>query len=85
MWYYSNMTTISISQLKMNPAAAISSAQDYPLAVQNRNTTEAYLVGKGLFEKLIVFLEDAEDIKTIKSIDLKDKSDFEEFASEFGI
>jgi len=79
------MTSISISQLKMNPAAAISSAQDYPLAVQNRNTTEAYLVGKSLFEKLVLYLEDAGDRKTIKSIDLKDKSDFEEFASEFGI
>lgn len=69
----------------MNPSAAISSAQDYPLAVQNRNTTEAYLVGKGLFEKLVLFLEDAEDKRTIKSIDLKDKRDFEEFASELGI
>lgn len=79
------MTTISISQLKANPAAALSSAQDYPLAIQNRNTTEAYLVGKSLFEKLILFLEDAEDRKAIKSIDLNDKRDFEEFASELGI
>jgi len=79
------MTTISISQLKANPAAALSSAQDYPLAVQNRNTTEAYLIGKGLFEKLILFLEDAEDRKAIKSIDLNDKRDFEEFVSELGL
>lgn len=79
------MTSISTTQLKMNPAAAISSAQDYPVAVQNRNTTKAYLVGKSLFEKLILFLEDAEDKKAIKAINLKDKSDFEEFASELGI
>lgn len=79
------MTTVSISQLKANPAAAISSAQDYPLAVQKRNTTEAYLIGKSLFEKLVLFLEDAEDRKAIKSIDLNDKRDFEEFASELGI
>lgn len=79
------MTTISISQLKLNPAAAISGAQDYPLAVQNRNTTKAYLVGKSLFEKLVTFLEDTEDKRAIKSINLKDKKDFEEFASELGI
>lgn len=79
------MTTISISQLKANPSAALSSAQDYPVAVQNRNTTEAYLVGKGLFEKLVLFLEDAKDRKAIKSINLDDKRDFEEFASELGI
>lgn len=69
----------------MNPAAAISSAQDYPLAVQNRNTTQAYLVGKSLFEKLVLYLEDVEDKKTLKSINIKDKRDFEEFASELGI
>ena len=79
------MTSISISQLKMNPAAAISSAQDYPVAVQNRNTTEAYLIGKSLFEKLVLYLEDIEDKKALKSIDIKDKRDFEEFASELGI
>lgn len=79
------MTTISISQLKANPAAAISGAQDYPLAVQNRNTIKAYLVGKSLFEKLVVFLEDVEDKKAIKSIDLDDKRDFEEFASDLGV
>lgn len=79
------MTTISITQLKTNPRAAISSAQDYPVAVQNRNDTEAYMVGKDLFEKLILYLEDAEDKKTIKNIDLNNKKDFEDFASTLGI
>lgn len=79
------MTTISISALKVNPASAIRASEDYPVAVQNRNETQAYLVGKSLFEKLMLFVEDAEDRRAIASIDLKDKSDFEEFASELGI
>lgn len=79
------MTTISITQLKANPASAISRSQDYPLAVQNRNDTEAYLVGKKLFEKMILYLEDLEDKKAIKKIDLEDKSDFGEFVSSLGL
>ncbi|MEK7498122.1 MAG: antitoxin [Patescibacteria group bacterium] len=79
------MTSVSISQLKANPAAVLSSASDYPVAVQNRNKTAGYLVGKDLFEKMILFLEDIEDKKTIESIDLDDKGDFEEFAKELGI
>lgn len=79
------MTTISISQLKANPAAALSSAQDYPLAVQNRNTTQAYLIGKSLFEKLVLYLEDVEDRKIIKETDFSKGRDFEDFAKELGI
>jgi len=79
------MTNISISQLKMNPAAAISSAQDYPLAVQNRNTTEAYLVGKSLFERLVLYLEDVEDRKVIEKTDFSKGRDFEDIAKELGI
>lgn len=78
-------TAISISQLKVNPAAAIASAQDCPIAVQNRNDTEAYLIGKGLFEKMVLYLENLEDKKAIKNIDLDDKMDFEEFAATLGI
>lgn len=79
------MTTISITSLKTNPSAAILSAQDYPVAVQNRNDTKAYLVGKSLFEKMAMYLEDVEDRRVIKSIDLSKKRDFEEFASELGL
>jgi len=79
------MTSVSISQLKMNPAAAISDAQDYPLAIQNRNTTEAYLVGRSLFEKLVLYLEDVEDRKTIEKTDFNKGRDFEDIAKELGI
>jgi len=79
------MASISISQLKANPAAALSSAQDYPLAVQNRNTTAAYLIGKGLFEKLVLYLEDVEDRKIIEKTDFSKGRDFEDFAKELGI
>ena len=79
------MTNVSISQLKANPSAVLSAAEDFPVAVQNRNKTAGYVVGKDIFEKLILFLEDIEDKKAIKSIDLNDKVDFEDFAKKLGI
>ena len=85
IWYHIIMTSVSISELKANPSAVLSSAADYPVAVKKRNKTEAYVIGKDLFEKLILFLEDAEDKKVIKSIDLNKKRNFEDFAKELGI
>ncbi len=79
------MTNISITQLKSNPSAALSRAQDYPVAIQNRNSTKAYIIGKELFEKIIMILEDTEDKKILKTINLKDKKDFEDFAQELGL
>ena len=79
------MTNVSISQLNANPSAVLSAAEDFPVAVQNRNKTAGYVVGKDIFEKLILFLEDIEDKKAIKSIDLNDKVDFEDFAKKLGI
>lgn len=80
--------TISISQLKMNPAAAIAQAVDYPVQVANRGRTQAYLVGKKLFEKIIEYLEDQDDVRTVKSIKSREyveARDFDEFARELGI
>ncbi len=79
------MTSISISQLKANPTAAILAAEDYPVQMQNRSKTVGYLVGKNLFEKMIEYLEDLEDKRTIKTVDLGDKADFEDFAKSLGI
>jgi len=79
------MTTVSISQLKINPMAVFNSAIDFPVQIQNRNKTAGYFVGKDLFEKMILFMEDIEDKRVINSIDLNDKSDFEEFAASLGI
>lgn len=80
--------TVSITELKTNPAAAIAQAADFPLSVANRGKTQAYLVGKKLFEKIIEYLEDQEDIATVKSIkreEYAEARDFEEFARELGI
>jgi prevent-host-death family protein len=79
------MNSISITQLKSKPSDVIASAQDYPVAVQKRNNTKAYIIGKELFEKIIMTLEDTEDKKSIKTINIRDKKDFEEFANELGI
>ena len=79
------MTSVSISELKANPSAVLTAADDFPVAVQRRSKTAGYVVGKDIFEKLILLLEDLEDKKTIKSIDLSDKRDFEEFAKELGV
>lgn len=82
------MSTISISDLKANPAAAILQSQDYPLAVQNRNDTEAYLVGKNLFEKIVIYLEDMEDKKAIESLkksDYQNAVPLDDLAKELGL
>ncbi|MDZ7586326.1 MAG: type II toxin-antitoxin system Phd/YefM family antitoxin [Patescibacteria group bacterium] len=60
--------SLSISQLKANPAQAITAAEDYPVAISSRNKVKAYLVGEILFEKIIEFLEDREDMMTIKAL-----------------
>ncbi len=81
--------TISISALKINPAAAIAKAADYPLEVVSRGKSQGYLIGKNLFEALINRLEDAQDKKIVqaalKNGELEDASDFEEFARDLGI
>lgn len=79
------MTTISVSELKANPAAAINQALDYPLAVLSRSKVKAYLVGKDLFEKLLDYLEDMADRKVIAKTDFSKGRDFEEVAKELGL
>lgn len=83
------MDSISISQLKMNPSAAIDMADDYPLEVMSRGKSKAYLVGKKLFEKLVEYIEDVEDRKVVSQMmkkgELGKGRDFEEFAKELGI
>jgi antitoxin StbD len=79
------MTSVSISQLKMNPMAVIASAEDYPVQMQNRSKIVGYFVGKNLFEKMVEYLEDIEDSKVIEKTDFTKGIDFEEFAKELGI
>lgn len=59
------MNSVSISQLKMNPAAIFDAAEDYPVAVDSRNRVKGYVVGKKLFERMVEWMEDREDIAAV--------------------
>ncbi len=79
------MNSISISQLKINPSQAIAKASDYPLAVENRNNIQAYLIGKILYEKIISYIEDYIDKKDVDNTDFAKGHDFEDVARDLGI
>lgn len=79
------MTNVSISQLKANPSGIINYASDYPVAIENRNATKAYLIGKDLFEKIVSHLEDFLDKKAIDKEDFKNGTDFEKVAKQLGV
>ena len=82
-----NMDTlsISISQLKTHPAKAILAAEDYPLVVKSRNQVKAYLMGRELFEKIVIFMEDFIDKEATREADFRRGRDFEEAAKELNI
>ena len=52
--------SISISELKKNPSAAIAAAGGFPVAILNRNTPSAYLVPAAAWEALMDLLDDIE-------------------------
>lgn len=79
------MNTISISQLKINPSKAILGALNFPLAVENHNKVEAYLLGKDLYEKIVSFMEDSIDKKAVIETNFKKGKDFEKIAKELNI
>lgn len=60
-------------------------ATEYPIAIQNRNQTKAYLIGKDIYEKLITFMEDYIDKQAIENDDLTKEHDFEEVAKKLGL
>ncbi len=78
-------TTISISQLKINPSQAISRADEYPVTVKNRGEIKAYLVGKQLYENLMNYVEDFIDKRAICQTDFKKGKDLEKIAGQLGI
>jgi antitoxin StbD len=80
-----HMTTISISQLKTNPSSMIAQSLDYPVAIQNRNKTQAYLIGKDLYEKLMTYIEDQVDAQAVRSTKLTGVKSLEEVEKELGI
>ena len=79
------MTYVSISELKTNPAEVISASLDYPIAIQKRSKTQAYLVGKDIFEKLVAQMEDAIDRQAIAEADFSKGEDFEKVVKELGL
>lgn len=79
------MNSISISQLKINPSKAIQEALDFPLAVENRNKVEAYLVGKDLYDKIASYIEDLIDRKAVAETDFTKGRDFENIATELNL
>lgn len=79
------MNSISISQLKINPSQAIAKASDYPLAVENRNNIQAYLIGKALYEKIISYMENYIDKKAVDDTDFSKGRNFEDVAKDLGI
>lgn len=79
------MDTVTISQLKMQPSKVIARAFDYPVAVEKRHQVKAYLVGKELYEKLILLIEDHLDQAVVKRTDFTKGRDFETVAKQLGI
>lgn len=77
--------SISVSQLKINPAQAIRDASDAPIAIQKRNKTEAYLVGKDLFDAIVSYIEDFIDRTAVKQSDFSKGREFESVARELGL
>lgn len=79
------MISTTISQLKVNPSSVIAQAVDYPVAVENRNKVQAYLIGKSLYDRLMAFLEDAVDKTAVSNTDFSKGKDFEKVAKDLGI
>ena len=79
------MTHVSISDLKANPAEVISASLDYPVEIQKRSRTQAYLVGKAIFDQMVAKLEDAIDRQAIAEADFSKGEDFEKVVKELGL
>ena len=58
--------TISVSELKKNPMAAVASAEGFPIAVLNRNQPAFYCVPAKAYEALMDKLEDMELAETVR-------------------
>ncbi len=79
------MPSISISDLKKNPSSVISMSLDYPVAIKNREKIKSYLIGKGLFEKMVSFIEDSIDKKAVKEADYKNAVNLDDVIKDLGL
>lgn len=57
--------SVSISELKVNPAAVIAEAQIRQVAILNRNKPVAYVISPAIWESVLEILEEAEDEKIV--------------------
>lgn len=62
---YSNFT-VSVTELKRNFANVIKQADESPVAILNHNRPEAYLLPAAHYERLLAYVEDLEDIKSMQ-------------------
>ena len=58
--------SVSVTELKRNFSEIMSQADDGAIAVLNHNRPEAYLLPARMYERLMAYLEDLEDIKLIQ-------------------
>ena len=79
------MDTVSISQLKSSPAKVLNRALDYPVAVEKRNKVEAYLIGRNLYERIVAYIEDYIDRKTIEKTDFTKGKNLDRVVEKLGI
>ena len=61
---FSNMT-VSVTELKRNFAGILKQADETPVAILNHNRPEAYLLPAAHYERLMAYLEDLEDARTV--------------------
>lgn len=62
---YSNIT-VSVTELKRNFVNVIKQADESPVAILNHNRPEAYLLPAAHYERLLAYVEDLEDIKSMQ-------------------
>ena len=58
--------SVSVTELKRSFSEIISQADDGAIAVLNHNKPEAYLLPARMFERLMAYVEDLEDIKLVQ-------------------
>ncbi|MCK9797007.1 antitoxin [Pseudomonas chlororaphis] len=58
---------VSVSELKKNPSAVLSSAQGGPVAVLNHNRVMGYMVPAEVFEALMERLDDLELAQIVRA------------------
>lgn len=61
---FSNMT-VSVTELKRNFAGILKQADETPVAILNHNRPEAYLLPAAHYVRLMAYLEDLEDARTV--------------------